>query len=199
MFFPSRFQNIPIFKNSLQGTSLVVQRWGPHAPIAGNMDAIPDQGSKFSYATQCGQRKQEKEKKNRLHFQRSFRFTTKWEWKMQRFPVYPLLLSGTAFPKSSIPTRGHVCYDWPPRAHGFTGVHAWAHIPHRQDKQWHAPTTAAPHSRASLPSPAYPTQALTATVPLRLHGSAIPTTPHRDSHTAHWPFPTAFSPLVMRF
>ena len=129
MFFPSRFQNIPIFKNSLQGTSLVVQRWSPHAPITGNMDAIPDQGSKFPYATQCGRRKQEKEKKNGLHFQRSSRFTTKWEWKVQRFPVYPLLPSCTAFPKSSIPTRGHICYDWPPRAHGFTGVHAWAHIP----------------------------------------------------------------------
>lgn len=68
MFFPSGFQNIPIFKNSLQGTSLVVQRLSPHAPIAGNMDVIPGQGSEFPYATQCGRKKQEKEKKNRLHF-----------------------------------------------------------------------------------------------------------------------------------
>ena len=78
MFFSSRFQNIPIFKNRLQGTSLVVQRF-----TAGNMDAIPGQGSKFPHAIQCGRKKKEKEKKNRLHFYSSFRFTTKREWQVQ--------------------------------------------------------------------------------------------------------------------
>lgn len=56
--FSSRFQNIPIFKNRLQGTSLVVQRF-----IAGNMDAIPGQGSKFPHAIQCGRKRKKKKRK----------------------------------------------------------------------------------------------------------------------------------------
>lgn len=69
---------------------------------------------------------------------------------------YAQVLTCTAFPKSSIPTRGHVCSDWPPRVQSFTGVHSWVHIPHCLDKSWHAPTTTARCSIGSLSSPHLP-------------------------------------------
>lgn len=194
MFFSSRFQNIPIFKNRLQGTSLVVQRF-----TAGNMDAIPGQGSKFPHAIQCGRKKKEKEKKNRLH--------------KEQFQVhhktgvagaeYAQVLTCTAFPKSSIPTRGHVCCDWPPRVQSFTGVHSWVHIPRCLDRSWHAPTTTAPHSIGSLSSPHLPPPKPWQPPSLScLHRFVISTMSHGDSYNStpsHQPFVTAFFHLVMSF
>lgn len=195
MFFPSRFQNIPIFKNRLQGTSLVVQRLSPHAPTAGNMDAIPGQGSKFPRAIQCGRKKKEKEKKNRLPFLEQFQVHHKTGVAGAEVPHVPAAPHMHSFPQEQHPHQ-RACLLWltlpeSRASQGFTP----GYISHAvwTNHDTHPPLSTTQQRFTVLPPPT-PTRALTTTVSLlspRLCHFHDVTRWFLQQHTSHQPLLTA--------
>lgn len=202
MFFPSRFQNIPILKNRLQGTSLVVQRLSPHAPTAGNMDTIPGQGSKFPHAIQCGRKKKEKEKKNRLPFLEQYQVHHKTGVAGAEVPHVPAAPHMHSLPQEQHPHQ-RACLLWlttqSPELHGGSLLGTYPTLSGQIMTRTHH---SAPCSKGSLSSPHPPPPKPWQPRSLYcLHGSVISTMLHGDSHNStpsHQPLLTA-SFTVMSF